>query len=257
MQKKRLALFGLILALTSAACLATGAPQAQSTSSAPPPAADVVFKTPEDAINAYMQGVAQNDIQKIAQACAINEMSEKFKFDLYTQRLGGIFMPAQFLSPATSPFFIETNKMKLSGQIFDRVKMLTYSLLSSENVSDGSPITGMDAGRIEAFMKDLDPKRLSGLAVEQIVLPNKTLMSDAKYLDNANKMALIYGADEQTERVVLFSFEKNEYFIGFTLLRYGQNWKISSQISALSNSNQLGAAQKITPTEFQNMNGGG
>ena len=102
-------------------------------------------------------------------------------------------------------------------------------------------------------MKDIDPKRLSSLGVKEIGLPNKTLMNSAKYQANAAKMALIYGADESTERVALFSFEQNYYYLGFTLFRYGENWKISSQSSPLANTNVLGTPIKISADEFDSM----
>ena len=252
MQTKRIAILIVFLALITAGCSGAGTPVTASATPTPAQASDVVFKTPEDAITSYLEGVAQSDIHKISQACAINEMSEKFKFDLYTEWLGGAFMPFQSLSPTDYPFYVETNKMQLSPQIFTRVKILAYSLLSSEK-EDGSTITGMDAKRINSFMKDVDPKRLSSLKVKEIGLPNKTLMNSAKYQANAAKMALIYGADESTERVALFSFEQNYYYLGFSLLRYGDNWKISNQISNLAGTSALGTPQKTTIEEFESM----
>ena len=253
MQTKRIAILIVFLALITAGCSGAGTPVTASATPTPAQASDVVFKTPEDAITSYLEGVAQSDIHKISQACAINEMSEKFKFDLYTEWLGGAFMPFQSLSPTDYPFYVETNKMQLSSQIFTRVKILAYSLLSSEKVADGAVINGMDAGRISSFMKDIDPKRLSSLGVKEIGLPNKTLMNSAKYQANAAKMASIYGADESTERVALFSFEGNYYYLGFSLLRYGDNWKISNQISNLAGTSALGTPQKTTIEEFESM----
>jgi len=236
---------GLVIVAFAFAQLACGG----TTALAPIP----VFKTPEEAITSYLEGVAQSDIHKISQACAINEMSEKFKFDLYTgEWMGGAFNPFQSLAPTDYPFYVETNKMQLSSQIFSRVKILVYSLLSSEK-EDGSLIMGMDAERINSFMKDIDPKRLSSLGVKEIGLPSKTLMSSAKYQANAAKMASIYGADESTERVALFSFEGNYYYLGFSLLRYGDNWKISNQISNLAGTSALGTPQKTTIEEFESM----
>jgi hypothetical protein len=241
------------LALIAAGCSGTGAPVAASTTPTPNQASDVVFKTPEEAITYYFEGMAQNDIHKILQACAINEMGEKFKFDLYIERLGGILQPTLSLSPTDDPFYAEINKTQLSSQILNRVKIFAYSLLSSEKVDDGSVITTMNADRVNSFMKAVDPHRLSKLELKKIGYPNRTLMNNAKYLDNATKSAHIYGADESTERVALFSFEQNYYYLGFTLLRYGENWKISNQTSPLAGTNALGAPQKTTAEEFESM----
>jgi hypothetical protein len=254
MQKRSISILVVFLALITASCSGTNASTSPTATSAvapvaAPSASVLVFQTPEDAVTAYMQGVAQADPSKILQACAINEMSEKFKFDLYNERLKAL-MPSQSLAPANSPFYIETNKTQLSAQVLGRVKILVYALLSNEKVDDGSVIANIDTERINNFMKDVDPKKLAGLKVEKTSPPNKALMNSTSYQNNATQNALVYGADESTERVVLFSFVQNYYYVGFTLLRYGDNWKISSQTSALAGTNALGAPTKITVDDF-------
>jgi hypothetical protein len=252
MQNKRLFILFSFLILLALSCSGTSA-----TVTAPGQAGSVGFKTPEQAITAFLQGVAQGDIQKTLQACAVNEMSEKFRFDLYTERMGNLFLPAQALSPSDHPFYVELNKMQLSAQIANQVKIIAYSLLSSEKVTGSAGIYKMDAERITNFMKDVDPKRLSSLAFQKTGLPDKAGMSSANYLESASKTAAIYGAGESTERVALFSFEQGYYYMGFTLLRYGENWKISSPTSALAQIRYgTEALQKTTVDEFDRMVGG-
>ncbi len=105
MQKKLIAILIAVLVFTTAACLAASSP---TDSSAPSPkqVADVSFKTPEEAIQSYFEGLAKADTQKILQACAIDEMSEKFDFGLYSEMLGGVLMPVQSLSPSNDPFYV-------------------------------------------------------------------------------------------------------------------------------------------------------
>jgi hypothetical protein len=213
---------------------------------------EMVFKTPEEAIIHYFEGMAQADTDKIFQTCAINEMSEKFRFDLYTERVRAL-MPILSLSPTDYPLYVETNKIQRSAQIFNRVKIFAFSLLSSEEVGEGKTIIIEDAERINNFMQDVDPRRLAQLEVEKIGLPDEALMNSDRYLKNAAALASIYGADESTERVALFSFEQNYYYLGFTLLRYGENWKISDQFSPLAGTNNSGAPEKTTVEEFEGM----
>jgi hypothetical protein len=219
-----------------------------TTAMPPTQATEVVFKTPEEAITVYLEGVAQGDFAKILQACAIDEMSENFKFDLYIERLRA-FVP-QAPSPANDPFYVELNKAQFSAQIANQVKNFAYGLLSTEEVSEGKTII-MDVDRAITFMKDVDPNRLISLKVKQVGIPNKTRMNSARYLEIAAKIALVYGADESTERVTLFSFEQNYYYIGFSLLRYGENWKISSQASPMGNTSVLGVPTKTTEAQFE------
>ncbi len=253
MQKKRISVLIVLLTLMMAGCSGTGTPTIASTTPTLDQASDVVFKTPEEAINYYFEGLAQNDISKIMQASAVKEMGENFKFDLYADRLGGVMPVITSLSPTDYPLYVETNKLQLSSQLMNRVKLFTYGLLSGEKLDSSTAIIQMDAARANSFMKEVDPKRLASLKVEKVGFPNKTLMNDAKYLESATKTARVYGADESTERVVLFSFEQNYYALGFTLLRYGANWKISSQTSALANTNTLGVPGKTTLGEFESM----
>jgi hypothetical protein len=102
-------------------------------------------------------------------------------------------------------------------------------------------------------LKDVDPKKLSGLKVEKIGLPGKSIMENANYKKNAANLALIYGADESTERIALISLGGNDFYVGFTLLRYGNNWKINVAYSSLAATPVLGMAVKTTVDEFNAM----
>jgi hypothetical protein len=276
MRTKPLVVFSIVvLALTSMACLgatvtggvtaippaaptvtvAPSATIAPTAAPAPSPTA-VTYSAPEDAITAYFDGVARSDARQILQACAINEMAEKFHFDLYTSYLGGYFNPITTLAPATYPFYVESNRAQLSEQISTRVRLFDYSLLSSKVVLKDNainPLTGLDPAAADAFVKDVDPQRLASIKLEKIAPPDPSVLNSDRNKQNAAKMAAIYGADESTERVALFSFEGQEYVAGFTLLRYGQDWKISAQVSPLSGQNSQGAAQPTTQSDFQDL----
>lgn len=216
---------------------------------------EIRFKTPEEAILHYFEGVAQADAAKIFQACAIDEMSEKFRFDLYTERFG-MYMPVMSLSPTDYPFYVEINKIQRSAQILNRVKIFAFSLLSDEAVGGGIPIIidpEEDGERIGNFVQDVDPTRLAQLKVEKIGLPDETRMNSDQYLESAAKLARAFGADESTERVALFSFAQNYYYLGFTLLRYGETWKIGDQFSPLAKTDTLGSPNVTTVAEFEDM----
>ena len=131
MRTRQLVVFSAALALLLAGCSPVGAPA--SSAPTPTPVSEVVFKSPEDAINAYFDGLKQNDVQKILRACAVNEMSEKFDFAGYVDRLGGALQPSIAQAPTDYPLYIEANKLQLSSQILNRVKMFAYSLLSARS----------------------------------------------------------------------------------------------------------------------------
>jgi hypothetical protein len=132
------------------------------------------------------------------------------------------------------------------------VRYFAWSLLSSEDVGSGKTIP-METERTNKFIRDVDPTELAEMEIQKIALSNERIMSDERYQRTSAKLAEIYGADESTERVVLFSFKYNYYYVGFTLLRYGENWKISYQQSPIANTPALGVPEKTTKQEFESM----
>ncbi len=209
------------------------------------------FSTPEEAITFYMQALTQGDISQLMQACAITEMSENFRFDLFTDRIELITMNAP--APSDYSFYMEINEAQFTWQILNQVKNLAYGLLATENQMTEGYSVRIDAAGTSKFMEEVDPARLAELQVMMIGLPEPHMASDERNLENWNEQAQVYGADELTERVVLFLFEGNYYYTGFTLLRYGENWKISWAASYLGNTNAMGAPQPTTEEEFQEL----
>jgi hypothetical protein len=132
------------------------------------------------------------------------------------------------------------------------VKIFAYSLLSTQDI-DYSQMTMMDVDTAVSFMKEVDPSRLANLEVQEIHLSNARIMNEARYQEIALKIASVYGADDSTERLALFTFEQNDYMLGFTLLQYGETWKISSLSSPIANTSELGGAGKTTKEEFESM----
>src|SRR5579859_2761091 len=124
------------------------------------PIETVTFKTPEDAVTSYMQGIATGEADKILPACAIDEVNKNFKLDAYIDRLHG-FLPLTFMAPTNYPLYTEINKAQITSDILRQVKTFEYSLLSNEDVTSGNMIYDPSADEIAKFVKDVDPSRLS------------------------------------------------------------------------------------------------
>lgn len=267
--KPLFALLSWTLALVFLVSCGNAAPAVEPTATPPPPPATLTpvpppptpepvvaltFATPEEAITHYFAGLAEADPDKLLAACAVAEMAEGFDFALYTERLG-LLMPMQSPAPADDPLYVAANKMQFSAEILGRAKIFAYSLLSEEEVTQGAPIQ-LEPDRIAAFEQAVAPPGLAAVELQTIGRPDPALMTSDLYLENAAKQAAAYGADELTERVALFSFGEESYFVGFTLLRYGQSWKISQQTSPLAGTSALGAPQQTTVEEFESLTSG-
>ena len=202
------------------------------------------FATPEDAVKAYLAGVTDADIAQVLASAAIDEMATGFDFTAYIERLRA-WIPYLAPAPATDPFLIEMNRAQQTAQLLGQTRMLIYSILTAEDL-EGGTVAPVDGAWAQGFIEQMDLSRLGGLVVETVAFADADLQATPRYLDNAAKQAAVEGADELTERVALVSLEGRRYQVGFTLLRYGDTWKVGWQSSAIAGTPATGVA---TPVE--------
>lgn len=214
-----------------------------------------IYSTPEAAITAYVDGIKQQDVPAIFAASAIDAVAQDFDFQAYADRLQAMPLLTS-PAPAEYPFYVDMNRVRRQNEVLGQVRNLAYSLLSTEMI-DGSMVANPGTERVQAFVTDVDPSRLSGIELVKIGTPSPDLLSSTRFQENAAKQAAIYGADELTERVALLSFQDKDYLLGFTLLRYGDSWKIMYQTSNLAGTSALGTVVPTTPDEFAGLVGGG
>jgi hypothetical protein len=207
--------------------------------------------TPEDAVRAYLAGVVHADANAILEASAIEEMATGFRFDLLTERLNAM-LPTTTLAPANYPFYADVNRATQSSLLLGQARNLMYSLLSFETI-DGSVIAPVEAARAATFVEQVDPARLANLEVLDIRPADPYFAEKPVYLENTAKQAAVYGADEQTERVALVSLDGATYAVGFTLMRFDDSWKVSSQVSNLAGTTSLGTALPMSVAEFDDL----
>jgi hypothetical protein len=210
-----------------------------------------VRATPEEAARQYLDGVAANDVHKVLQACAIDEVAEHFEFASEADRLSAI-VPTSFLLPTDYTFYVEMNRYEQASRMFNQVRGLSYSLLTSKPVDQAIVVT---EGQAQQYVKDVDPARLAGLKVVSVKFPSPALAADSRTLSNFAAMAKVYGADELTERLALFEWNGKDYVVGFQLLRYGGDWKVLSQTSNLAGTSVSGAAEQTTQAQFDTETG--
>jgi hypothetical protein len=184
-------------------------------------------------------------------ASAVDEMADGFRLEQLAERTT-VFVPwAQ--GPSHQPFFADMQRVRMSSQLLGQLQMLVFSLLARDELGeglDGAPIDGVDAAWATDLMAELDSSRLSGLVVKDIAPPHPDLYDSTRNLTNVARMARMYGADERTERVALLIFEGDHYVVGFTLLRYGDTWRVAQQNSPFSQLSVYGTAQPTTPAAF-------
>jgi|GEM_PF-2202037 len=208
---------------------------------------DKSFKTPEEAILHFIDAIKKNDLSLAFEACAINETAQNFDFLGFVERLKAIIF-ITFMAPANDPMLVEINRINKLFFISNQIKFMIYNLTTDEK--DFGTVVEYTSGRLDNFLKSLDPKKLSGLNIIRIDKPN--LVDNDRYLGNALKEAKIYGAKNATERIALIEFNKKLYVFGAHLFLYNGSWKIDSLVSPLANTPIIGIRQ-VTMYEYSEM----
>lgn len=198
--------------------------------------------TPEDAVAAYLQGIKDSDAAEILAASAVDQMAANVDFVAYVDRIRAWTMQAP--APATDPFLTDLTLAQQQGVLLGQARNLVYGLLTDLDLS-GGVIAPVDAAWAQGVIDQLDLAHLDGLTVGDIVAPDAELMAGDRYKENAAKQAAIWGADELTERVATVSLDGTDRLVGFTLFRYGDEWRVAFQASALAGTPSTGAPMPV------------
>ncbi len=227
-----------------ASLLPSVAPSAAAATTVP---ASIDYRTPDEAVRAYLDGVARGDATAILGASAVDRIAASFDFVASADRLKVMLLNVS-MAPATDPLYVEVNRAIETSAIMTGVRNLAYSLLSTEPL-DGSPIVA-DRAKAEAFTAQVDATRLSGLTVREIRFPQASLEHDPTFQANAAARAKVYGADELTERVALVALGERTFMVGFVMLRYGTGWYVAEPSSPIAGTNPPGAAKPMSQADF-------
>jgi hypothetical protein len=200
------------------------------------------FVTPEAATQHFVSSIAKNNV-----AFAINEYADTFDFKAHANHLQSINI-YRGLAPTDYNMYKQLNRLELLSKYAFNIKLFTYSFYSSEPL-DGSiiPLQG-EPERLETFVNSVNPEQLGNLTIERAFRINA--LSD-RMKQNWQAQAAPVGADEVTEMVVLYNLNGSYFLGGFSLLRYGENWKISGLSSVLAGMESLGGVSVTTPSEFE------
>lgn len=206
--------------------------------------------TPEKAISAYIDAIAHEDFKAVIAATAVERMSAQFDFVASVNRLQ--MLSASYPMPPSDPLFVELNRAKFASQISQQVQLLIYSLMTTRDFVSSSTVR-VDAAGASDFVNSLRADRLKGLSLVKVGIPNPGIMNNKAHQANMALLAASNGADEMTERVALVSFEGSQHAIGFTVLRYGNDWAILSQTSLAAATIGLGGPKRISSAGFDDM----
>jgi hypothetical protein len=208
-----------------------------------------VFSKPEDAIRHFVAALSENDLQKALQACAVDEYAQGYDFVGMMDRAKAL-LPMQQMAPSEYDLFAEMNKISAMYTLVNQMKMMIYSFFVPEVKEGITMYVGGSVDDAKKFAEAVDPGKLKNLKLLRIDPPMQNMLNSAKNIENFQKMAALYGAQEMTERIVLYELDGKTYLGGFGVLRYGEGWKIQRLGSNLAGLSAFGTVEETTIDEY-------
>ena len=187
-------------------------------------AASQSFSTPEDAIECFVDHMTAGEWEGALSACAVNEIAQNYDYQAMVERIQALMPNIQCL-PSEYEEYTGYNRASMSASLLRQMTWLTFSVTLPDEY-DGfleymSIYEGID---FDDVVEDMDPAPVSGL--ELVRIDSHKMLESSQNEENYERQAAVYGADEQTSRVVLYEYDGDYYAGGFTLLRYNGRWLI-------------------------------
>lgn len=210
------------------------------------------FATPEEAVVAYMAGVAEADMGRILATVAIDEASAGMDFAAQIDRTQ-FFGLATIGAPAEYQLFVDVNRAAHTNRVALQVRNLAYGLLSGEVGDSADMLLDVDQEWAESFITSVDPSGLAAISLLDVGVPMPELIESPEFERHSVERANNLGGDEWTERVALYSLGDQLFYSGLSLIRYGDAWKVYDQTSALTGTDPAGFPKATTQAEYDDL----
>lgn len=194
------------------------------------------FESPEAAVQAYMAGVQDENLEQMLSAFAIETLVEHYDFEAMLGRVRAYTIYSGIKLPNTNPLFQSLNVETRKNEI---VQSIMYQLLSFHmpdlDFTQPTAFTSDDyvediARFLEAFESNTRSLALKSLELGDFIAPES--LSDVYLIEqnqqNMSRIASIQGADEVKSMVASFTVEGKPYILCCDAVRYGDVWYLLS-----------------------------
>lgn len=192
------------------------------------------YNTPQEAAEAYIQGLIDNDVNEVIASCAIESYIERFDLSTMIERMGVIYMTmADGIVPSTGEF---TDALNLEMRRSAITRNLRYQYLvfsHADSLVRGDQIKYEKDGDIVKFMKEVFPD--DGTIPTQISFTGNYIdpddLTDGRYsnergVENHKKQNACYNVDGYECLAPVIEVAGEEYILCLELGQYGDRWYV-------------------------------
>lgn len=218
------------------------------------------FNSPEDAAEAYLEGLRNTDLNCMISTFAVESYAENYNFEAAMNRMK-VYVPSQEIKLPNSNEFITAMNIESRRSSVTNMILRQYLFLCDSEFDQSQPQIMEDDLVISEFVaqlnKNLNTNKFQTLEVLGFIPPEALtdMYSSEQNQKNIARLAEIYGADELVCRVAVFELDGSRYMLCLDAVDYGGKWYISQfggNIGALMSVASFTMGIVPVPTELYN-----
>lgn len=224
-------LLTLLMILLSACAFAQDAPRYEG----------VGFATPEEAVQAYLDGMRDADLSQMIGAFAVETYVDHYDFQAQLERLRAYMINLEMHFPNDNDLMRALNVESRKNQIVNGITYQQFALLAPEwDISAPLTFGTDDTEGIPELMAQFAAAAefdMSGLTFVGFFAPETLaeLYLSERNQENMAKQATVCGMDELRSMVAGFSLGGEQYLLCCDVGRYGDAWYMNSLSGNIGN----------------------
>jgi len=190
------------------------------------------FNSPEDAAEAYFEGLRNTDLNCMISTFAVESYAENYNFEAAMNRMK-VYVPSQEIKLPNSNEFITAMNIESRRSSVTNMILRQYLFLCDSEFDQSQPQIMEDDIAVSEFVaqlnKNLDTNKFQTLEVLGFIPPEALtdMYSSEQNKKNIARLAEVYGADELVSRVAVFELDGSRYMLCLDAVDYGGKWYIS------------------------------
>lgn len=189
------------------------------------------FDTPQEALDYFVDAVADMDYEKALTAFPIERAAENYNFYAMVNRVQAWMPTYQMVVPGGSEGNKQLNQHFLTASVERQINNFIFSFFAAPDLRAGVPLPGEDV--IRELFKDYNVEDIKKLKAVQMIFAEEELQKKDVHQENVKKTAEIYGGDTLEDYIVTYQIGSNAYMGGVEFIKYGEKyyiWQLSSPI---------------------------
>ena len=198
------------------------------------------FKSPEEAVTNYLNGLKELDFEKMLSSFAWETQAKHYSVKAAHERINAYSPATMPRIPSNNDFLESANMHALRSREINKIYSSIEAYILGSSFPDGKLVPLSNEDEVNAFLQKFNNDKIDKLKkLSNIRFLSPDSVTDGRFTSKNTQEAFLkssvkYGADEATEIVAIADVGDELLWFCPTVVRYGSKWYIAS-VSSFTN----------------------